>query len=323
MKEILRKVDTRHSITEADFNLVQSTLEKYPWFSLAHQFMARAAFQKNHNDLNHILNLASLYSSNREKLFDFVTSISETKVESVSKPTPIKESILPQKPEITSGESLIKEVSETVSKTVIISEPEVSEKEKDEEVSKETVEPQPDNNLKDNDIHFEIEVSEPSIQIVEQETPEPIKPLSDENGKEITSREQLRETVRRELQRIEEERKKSLSFSKDQSQQAANAQILTPSTEQKDKTKILEDFIKNKPSIQPPADGPYDETLRLAKESLEEHYDFVSETLAEIYFKQSNPEKAKKIYEQLILKLPEKKLYFAARIKEIEDNSKI
>lgn len=92
----------------------------------------------------------------------------------------------------------------------------------------------------------------------------------------------------------------------------------------KDKNKptdeIIGKFMREEPKINRPADGPYDETLRLAKESLEEHYDFVSETLAEIYFKQENIEKAVKIYKQLILKNPEKKRYFAARIKEIVEN---
>ena len=42
--------------------------------------------------------------------------------------------------------------------------------------------------------------------------------------------------------------------------------------------------------------------------------------LIEIYYKQDNAQKAVKIYKQLILKVPEKKRYFAARIKEILEN---
>jgi len=87
-----------------------------------------------------------------------------------------------------------------------------------------------------------------------------------------------------------------------------------------EQTSILNKFIQNEPSINRPADGPYGETLRLAKESLEDRLDVVSETLAEIYYKQDNAQKAVKIYKQLILKVPEKKRYFAARIKEILEN---
>jgi pentatricopeptide repeat protein len=46
--------------------------------------------------------------------------------------------------------------------------------------------------------------------------------------------------------------------------------------------------------------------------------DMSTETLAEIYVKQGNYPKAIKIYEQLMLSNPEKKLFFASRIKYIK-----
>ena len=51
-----------------------------------------------------------------------------------------------------------------------------------------------------------------------------------------------------------------------------------------------------------------------AKKSLIENEDMNTETLAEIYVKQGNYPKAVKIYEQLMLSNPEKKLFFASRI---------
>lgn len=45
----------------------------------------------------------------------------------------------------------------------------------------------------------------------------------------------------------------------------------------------------------------------------------VSETLANIYFQQEKYELAKQAYESLSLKYPEKSVYFAARLKEIEE----
>jgi tetratricopeptide (TPR) repeat protein len=152
-----------------------------------------------------------------------------------------------------------------------------------------------------------------------------ISPPVKEDGTEVKSKEELRDIVREQLRRIEKERSKKAVEEKQKEKsktekQETVAQKDTTETKRKDKKEILDAFIKKEPSVSRPKDGPYDETLRLAKESLEDHFDFVSETLAEIYYKQDNPEKAIKIYEQLILKLPEKKLYFAARIKEIVDN---
>ena len=49
-----------------------------------------------------------------------------------------------------------------------------------------------------------------------------------------------------------------------------------------------------------------------------ENSGIVTETLATIYFQQKNYEKAQETYEKLSLKYPEKSVYFASRIKEIE-----
>ena len=52
--------------------------------------------------------------------------------------------------------------------------------------------------------------------------------------------------------------------------------------------------------------------------SVAENDEIITETLAAIYFQQKNYEKAQKAYHKLSLKYPEKSVYFAARIKEIE-----
>lgn len=53
--------------------------------------------------------------------------------------------------------------------------------------------------------------------------------------------------------------------------------------------------------------------------SLEEDFTVVSETLAIIYVQQEKYELAKQSYEALSLKYPEKSIYFAARLKEIDE----
>ena len=55
-----------------------------------------------------------------------------------------------------------------------------------------------------------------------------------------------------------------------------------------------------------------------AKNSLKDNHEMNTETLAEIYVKQGNYPKAIEIYEQLMLSNPEKKLFFASRIKYIK-----
>lgn len=60
-----------------------------------------------------------------------------------------------------------------------------------------------------------------------------------------------------------------------------------------------------------------------AEKSLEEKPSMNTETLAEIYVKQGNYPKAIKIYEELMLSIPEKKLFFASRINYINSKTKL
>lgn len=56
----------------------------------------------------------------------------------------------------------------------------------------------------------------------------------------------------------------------------------------------------------------------LVDQSVKEDEELVTETLASIYFQQKNFDKALDAYKKLSLKYPEKSVYFAGRIEEIE-----
>ena len=84
----------------------------------------------------------------------------------------------------------------------------------------------------------------------------------------------------------------------------------------KEKAEILIDqFIQNQPKIKPKAE--FYSAENMAKKSIEDSEEIVTETLAKVYADQGNIEKAKSIYNQLILKNPEKKSYFASLIKDL------
>lgn len=81
---------------------------------------------------------------------------------------------------------------------------------------------------------------------------------------------------------------------------------------------VIERFIREEPQIQPPSADHLNNENK-ARKSSEEQFDLVTETLANIYVSQAMHVKAIEVYKKLILKNPEKKSYFADRIKELEE----
>jgi len=82
---------------------------------------------------------------------------------------------------------------------------------------------------------------------------------------------------------------------------------------------IINSFLsKNANIISPTKDSVEFSPSNLARLSIVDDENFITETLASIYVKQGNYQKAINAFNKLMLKYPEKKTYFAARIKKIE-----
>ena len=78
---------------------------------------------------------------------------------------------------------------------------------------------------------------------------------------------------------------------------------------------LINEFITNQPKIKPKKEFYSPENM--AKKSLIDNENIVTETLAKVYADQGNISKAKSIYEQLILRFPEKKSYFTSLIRNL------
>ena len=94
----------------------------------------------------------------------------------------------------------------------------------------------------------------------------------------------------------------------------------TQDTPKKEQDKIIDKFISEEPErIKPKAE--FYSAPKKAKESVSEDKLLYTETLANIYALQGNYPKAITAFQQLMLTIPEKKLYFAQKIEEL--NKKI
>lgn len=84
------------------------------------------------------------------------------------------------------------------------------------------------------------------------------------------------------------------------------------------KDELIEKFLREEPKINKPQKAEFFSPVNMAKQSIVEDGDLVTETLAQIYEKQGFYAKAIKAYEKLSLRNPEKKLSFAARIENLK-----
>ena len=115
-----------------------------------------------------------------------------------------------------------------------------------------------------------------------------------------------------------------ISQGKDLGQKSATAQ--TEKIENKpeeapkleEKRALIEKFITTEPRIVPKKQEFYN-PVNKARQSVMENDFIVSETLAKVYLKQGNFQRALKSYEILSLKFPEKSTYFAAQILKIKE----
>jgi hypothetical protein len=82
--------------------------------------------------------------------------------------------------------------------------------------------------------------------------------------------------------------------------------------------KIIERFIQEEPHIKHPTDMKLNNENK-AKRSSEDKEELVTETLARIYTEQMLYHKAIITYKKLMLKYPEKSLYFASQIEQLEN----
>jgi hypothetical protein len=92
--------------------------------------------------------------------------------------------------------------------------------------------------------------------------------------------------------------------------------ITEPLTEKKSSTDLIDNFLREAPKMAKPKVEFYN-PINMAKQSVADDITFVSETLAKIFVMQGNYIKALDAYENLRLKYPEKRLYFASQIKNL------
>lgn len=93
--------------------------------------------------------------------------------------------------------------------------------------------------------------------------------------------------------------------------------MLQPESGEDKQRNIIDRFIQYEPKIERGRAPEYPQA-NLAKDSLEEDPELVTETMAQLFARQGKFDKARKAYRKLMEQFPEKSVYFAAQLKSIE-----
>jgi hypothetical protein len=292
-------------------------IHTYPYFQLAQVLYARQVYDDNDTDVTNQVKIASAYAPNRKAMYMLFKKQSEDKTiaRQEVKPitAPVKEDV---KYNFVFHSTTLQTKDETVKADSYVSDvvmlPEAENKPKG---STEKASPLSETFLEkeilgaaasaitEKDISKAIEVADNELK--ESAPTEHIHVIPEEVKKGISAGE---------IHSFDEWLKRMPTV--DTSVQAVSGQSEEKQATPKKAADIIQQFLENQPRISKPKAEFFSPT-KAARHSIMEDDDLVSETLAKILVQQSNLHKALRAYEVLILQNPQKKAYFAARIKEI------
>ena len=316
-----------HLLASMPIEELEEITKNYPWFSLAHSYLAKAYQENKSHKTSGQIALASTLHSNRTWLYGFLKApifqqenpseltntlptevITEPIVEAVSSAVVSSTSLAELAASMMDEEPEVREVKRG-------EEPEVREVKRGEEELEQVVredkrgEEKGSEEIEDLDFldksilatavssSIFLEVSEPDY--VEQDATQGPAEEGESNAlftwlRSVSEEEGIIEKGREE-KRGEENARKSI-------------ESIQPSID------LIEKFIATEPRITPGKVEQYT-GVSFAKESLEENFDWITETMAKLYAAQGKIDRARKAYKRLIELHPEKKIHFENQLK--------
>ena len=300
-----------HLLASMPIEHLETLTKNYPWFSLAHSYLAKAYQENNSHKTSGQIALASTLHSNRTWLYGFLKEPVLQKQSSIeiieSLPTEnIPEIIVDVTP---SGASPSTSLAELAASMMEELEPEVREVKKREEEVRQEGRQEGRQEVRDLDfldksilaaavsssIFLEVSEDEDVEQDAMQDSAEDASQGPAEGGES--------EALFTWLRSVSDEERES-----ERESERETTATVQPSVD------LIEKFITTAPRITPGKVEQYT-GISFAKESLEENFDWVTETMAKLYAAQGKIDRARKAYKRLIELHPEKKIHFENQLK--------
>lgn len=301
-------MEAPEKISGADAVSLQELLKNFPYFQTAHLLYSKGLHNQNSIHYNDQLKLTAAYASDRRVLHRLITKQAEPEKEVLV----VQELIEEKKFEEAVKQVVQEEVQEKKIPVIVEEIPVVNDLPT--EVVEET-DPELEN-------QYLSEVADATVELQtlnserEEQIPETIESdfvlntgpkteLKEEEAKD-------RFDTRREHSFLDWLKHASGDVVSEEKQE----EIADQEEDKLDAAALIDKFIKEEPKMSKPK-AEFFNPVNMAKQSVADDITFVSETLAKIYVMQGNYTKALDAYENLRLKYPEKRLYFAAQIKNL------
>jgi tetratricopeptide (TPR) repeat protein len=309
--QLLSNIDILNEVSVEELNQL---VGDFPYMTLPHLLLAKKLHDNNDLHASQQIKKTAILIPNRKRLYELLyrETVRTTIASTVEKPQP--EPAKAQKEEISTDEEVAFEkplqFHSLKGETTVI--PEEKEENSDE------VNPQKEEQLDELESEVLKHAMESAYAFTSDEIPEKDETLEETEKPEETSgsdreEKKLSPNERQEfskwLQILDKERLEKVREKEKQEQKQ----------EQK---KLIDKFIKEEPQISKVDKDEDFSPEGISRMNVIDNNDFVTETLAKVYIQQGNIEKAKNIYNKLMLKYPEKKAYFADQLKKIDNQDK-
>ena len=278
-------LDAPQNIEDQHMEELEGVIAAYPYFQSARALQLKALKNRNSYRYNDSLRKTAAYTTDRDILFEYITS--EEFVQNA-----ISEKIKQHDPSVKEIEVTVENVSEQVSLEI------------DNQLKAE---------IKKAEAILDPDLFERKLASVENLVEDPGAPVIDATSEEVTL-----DTNKP----LEFEKDDGHSFSewlKLTKAVPVKREEDPGKTEQDNKARkfeLIEKFIQDNPKIEPGRSGK--KKKNLAKAFTQSPETLMTETLARVYVQQKNYKKALQAYNILILKYPEKSGFFADQIRAIK-----
>jgi tetratricopeptide (TPR) repeat protein len=329
-----------NAINEKQAKSLETVLDNFPYFQSARALHLKGLYNQDSYKYNFALKTTAAHTTDRSVLFDFITSDEFTIIEKDVYQKKLAQLLnidvneseyVSQQPNVIvetdnkEPEIIAAEVIEFVPENDSVEDPTIDS-------TKEVIDFVPASALNEEVVHLEPIASEPKFEMetiseVEEPVIETEEQLSDskeleanlEIGKPITFLQNEKHSFQEWLQLasfkpierevvVEEVKKEANSIKNESSAEEK-------SIKKTKKSALIDKFIESNPKISPAKDLP---TAPIKPIEIPDTTHLMTETLARVYLEQKKYQKAIQAYEILILKYPEKSIFFADRIQNIK-----